>query len=118
MGRAHRMHVHPGAGRFPHNRARRRRVIEVDVREQDRAHALQRVSHFGQAGAQRPQPSLRPGIDQRHPVVQLQHPDPDDAGEPLVVQVDDAGAASDAGDRHGLVIGPRCVPHFSNHLRR
>ena len=113
-----------GAGSLPHDGARSGRVVEVDVRQEDRADIAQGAPHLRQAGAQGVQAGLGTRIDQRDAVREVQHPDPDDGGAALVVQVDQGCAAADAvRGRHrpppsSVVTGLACVPHFSNHLRR
>ena len=93
------MHDDGRAGRLPHDPAGGGRVIEMDVREQDRANIFQRAPDCDQAGAQGRHAGLGSGIDERDTVVEVQHVHADDPRATQVVQIHDADTPADRGDR-------------------
>jgi hypothetical protein len=86
--RAFLVHVDANVGLLVHDGTGRPGVIEVDVRQHDRAHVGQTNARLLQPRAQRRQRAGRPGIDQRHAAGTVEDNGRDDARHPEEVHVD------------------------------
>ncbi len=81
-------HVHLQLGVLADEHARRARVVEVDVREEQVPHVAELESALGQAGLQRGQADRGPAVLQRGPVLGLEQVGADHSLAAEVVQVE------------------------------